>query len=147
VTCDVFEEDPFEAGSEFTDEAGDIGPEVALVSLSPPLTRLAERLTRIASQQGVKGSGERSGVEGGEVVPDGSRGEVSGALCRKDGVARIFLPLDKGTGVKSGLGKTEAHIEATSSCAEGDTVPGAMNHVTTKPPLERRSARRQSPSA
>ncbi len=112
---DVFEEDPLKGWPEFTGDPCDMGPQVARIIRSLSLARHAEWLTRIASQQGVDGAGERSGVEGGEVIPDRGRGEVSGALCRDEDAAGVFLPLDKASGVKSRLGEHEAHIEASAA--------------------------------
>ena len=82
---DVFEEDPFEAGTKFANDPGDVGPEVALVVGTLALSGLAERLTWVSGHEGIEGPGEWLGVECGNVIPDRGGGEVSGALCRDKG--------------------------------------------------------------
>jgi hypothetical protein len=96
-----------------------------LVILAPSLSRHAERLAGVSGEQGVDGPGKGVGVERGEVVPYRGRGEVSGPLGGDEDAAGVLFPLDEGAGVEPGLGEHEAHIEATTSCAEGKSVPGA----------------------
>jgi len=85
VASDVFEKDPAQAVAKLSDDAGDVGPEVARIVGPKALPGLAERLTRIASQQGVDGSCKWLGVEGCEIVPDRGCGEVACALGCDDG--------------------------------------------------------------
>ena len=115
VACDVFEDDPPEAVSELTGNAGDVRPEVAFVVGSFALSCGAERLAGVSGKQGVDGSGEGPGVEGDEVVPDWRGGEVSGAHGGDKGVSRIGFPLDIGAGVEAGHGKTDAHIQSSAA--------------------------------
>lgn len=117
MTGDVFEKDP--SWLDLADDAGDIWPQVALVVFALALPCVTERLARIACEDGVDGSPERSPVEGGDIIPDRCGSEVSGPLRGDDGLSGILLPLDKATGVESRLGEHEAHIEATGSGAEG----------------------------
>jgi hypothetical protein len=119
VASDVFEEDPAQAVSKLSDDPGDVGPEVTRIVCPKALPGLAERLTRVASQQGVDCPREWLGVKGGEVIPDRGWGEVSCPLCCDDGCAGVFIPLDKATGVEAGFGQNEAHIQAPAACAEG----------------------------
>ena len=121
---DVFEEQPFKAGSEFSRDSGNIGPEVALVVGSLALSSVAERLTGVSGKKGVDASRERSGVECGEVVPDRCRSEVSGPLPGDDDGSGVFLPLDPTPGVKSGFGQHEAEVKPAASSAEGESVSG-----------------------
>jgi hypothetical protein len=124
VASDVFEEDPAQAVAKFADDAGDVGPEVARIICPEALSGLAERLTRIASQQGVDCPCEWPGIEGGEVIPDWRGCEIPGALSCDDAAPWVFLPLDKGPGVISGFGQHDAQIQAPAACAEGQSVPG-----------------------
>lgn len=126
---DVFEEDPVEAGAEFTGDPCDIGPEVALVIGPLALSGGAERLARVSGKQGVEGSGEWPGVEGCEVIPDRGRGEVSGLLGGDEDAAGVFLPLDIASRVEAGLRETEAHIQSAAACAEGEAVFGTWHHI------------------
>ena len=119
---DVFEEDPFRL--DFADDAGDIGPEVALVIGSAPLSGLREWLAGVSGEDGIEGAAEGSSVEGGEVIPYGRRGEVSCALGGDDGLPGILFPLDEAAGVEPRLGKHEAHIKATGSGAEAEPISG-----------------------
>jgi len=85
MTGDVFEEDPAQAVAKLSDDAGDVGPEVARIVCPESLPGLAERLTRVASQQGVDRTCKWPGVKGCEIVPDRGRGKVSGPLGCDDG--------------------------------------------------------------
>lgn len=122
VTGDVFEKDPCRLA--FTDDAGDIGPEVPGIIGTTALSRRAKRLAGISGEDDVEGTAERPGIETAEIIPDRGRGEIPGALGgHEDGTGPVF-PFDKGAGVKSGLGEHEAQIQASAACAEGQSVPG-----------------------
>jgi len=115
MSGDVLEKAPAQGWSEFTDDPFDVWPQVALVVFSFALSGRAEWLTGVSCKHGVDCTGERLGVESGDVIPDGSGREVSGALSGDKGVARVFVPLDKTARVEFWLGKHEAHIKATAS--------------------------------
>jgi hypothetical protein len=115
MTGDVFEKDPSQGRAEFSDDAGNIGPEVPFIVGPAALSCHAERLAGVSGKEGVEGPGEGLGVKCGEVIPDWGGGEVSGALAGKDDGSGAFLPLDIATGVESGFGKTEAHIQACAA--------------------------------
>ena len=122
MTGDVFEEDPFRAA--FTDDAGDVGPEVPGIVGAAALSGRAERLAGIACEDGIKGAAEGAGVEAAQIGPDRGRGEVFGVLGRDEDGARPVLPFDEGAGVIAGLGQHDAQIKASAACAEGQSVPG-----------------------
>ena len=122
VTGDVFEKDPF--GGTFPDNPGDLGPEVAGIVCPATLTGGAEGLTGISGEDDVEGPAEGPGIEGAQIIPDGCRGEISGALGGDEDGSGPVLPFDKGAGVKSGIGEHEAQIKASAACAEGQSVPG-----------------------
>ena len=132
---DVFEEHP--SGLDLSDDPADIGPEVPLVILAPALSGHAERLAGVSGKDGVDGAPEGSAVKGGNVIPDRGRSEVSGSLCGDKGASGVFLPFNRDAGVETGLCEHEAHIEATTSCAEGQSVPGAWHHVIPQSPRRR----------
>jgi hypothetical protein len=122
VTGDVLNEDPF--GAAFSDDAGNIWPEVAWIVGTAALSCCAERLAGISGQHCVEGTAEGPCVEAAQVVPNWGRGEVPFALgCDEDGAGPVF-PFDKCAGVKTGLGEHEAQIEASAACAEGQSMPG-----------------------
>lgn len=125
MAADVFEEDPFKPVSEFSGDSGNVGPEVALVTLSAALAGLAEGLAGVSGNEGIDCACKWSGVECGKVIPDWSWGEISGPLGGNEGPSWILVPFDKAARVIAGLCKHEAHIEATTAGAEGESIPGA----------------------
>ena len=122
VPGDVFEEDPF--GSAFSNNPGDVGPEVAWIVGTAALSSCAERLAGISGQHGVEGTPEGPGVEAAQIIPDWRWGEIPRALGGDEHGAGPFLPFDKGASVIAGLGQHEAQIKASAACAEGQSVPG-----------------------
>ena len=119
---DVFEEHPFRAA--FSDNAGDIGPEVAGIVSTSALSRRAEGLARVPGKQGVEGAAEGTGIEGPKVGPDRGWSKVPGALGGHEDCPWPVLPFDEAACVIAGLGEHEAHIQASAACAEGQSVPG-----------------------
>jgi hypothetical protein len=119
---DVLEEDPF--GTAFSDDPGDVGPEVPRIVGAAALSCRAERLAGIACEDCVEGAAEGPGVEAAQVGPDRGRAEVSGALGGDERLPRPVLPFDEGAGVIAWLGEHEAQIKASAACAEGQSVPG-----------------------
>ena len=119
---DVFEEHP--PGLDFTDDPGNIGPQMALVPGPAARSGLTEGLAGISGKDDVDDPAKGASVKAGDVVPDRGGGEISGALGGDKGGAGVVLPLDKAARVKSGLGQHEAQIKATGSGAKGQSVPG-----------------------
>ena len=117
VTGDVFEEDPF--GGTIPDDPGDLRPEVAGIIGTAALSGGAEGLARISGEDDVDSPAKRPGIETAEIIPDWGWGEVSRALGCDEDAAGIALPLDEGTGVKSGFSEHDAQIQASAACAEG----------------------------
>ena len=122
VTGDVFEEDPFRAA--FTDDAGDVGPEVPGIVSATALSGRAEGLARVSGQDGIECAAEGTGVEAAQIGPDRGRGEVARALGGDEDRPRPVVPFDEGTGVIAGFCEHEAQIKASAACAEGESVPG-----------------------
>ena len=119
---DVLEEDPF--GTAFSDDPGDVGPEVARIVGTATLSGRAEGLAGISRENGVECAAEGAGVEAAQIGPDRGRGEVSGCLRGDEDRPWPVLPFDEGSGVIAGLGEHEAQIKASAACAEGQSVPG-----------------------
>ena len=122
MTGYVFEEHPLWAA--LVDDAGDFWPEVPGVIGATAFACCTEGLTGISSEDDVEGTAEDPGIETAEIIPDGCRGEVSGALGRDENGAGPFLPFDKGAGVIAGFGEHDAQIQASAACAERQSVPG-----------------------
>ena len=122
VTGDVFEEDPLWAA--FTDDPGDVWPEVAGIGGTSAFSGGAEGLAGISGEDNVEGTSEDLRIETAEIIPDWRRGEIPGALGRDEDSAGPVLPFDKGAGVITGFCKHEAQIKASAACAEGQSVPG-----------------------
>lgn len=134
---DVFEEDP--AGRGFVNDAGDVGPQVPLVACAFSLTGVRKRLARIARENDIHGSTPCPPVECCKIAPDWGWGEVSGSLGCDEGVLRVFLPLDKASGVEARLCEHEAHVETAGAGAETEAAEGSgmYAHVTPPPPPPR----------
>jgi len=145
VAGDVFEEDPFRGT--FSDDASDVGPEVAGIVGAAALAGGAEGLAGISCEDGVKRAVKGAGVEAAQVVPDGCRGEISGVLGRDEHSAGPVLPFDEGAGVVSGLGEHEAQIQASAACAEGQSMPGTKHHAIHRTPRARRRSAVTRPRA
>jgi hypothetical protein len=119
---DVFEEDPF--GGTFPDNTGDLGPEMAGIVGTAALASGAERLARISCKDDVEGPTKGAGIETAQVVPDGSWCEISGALGGDEDASGPIFPFDKGAGVITGFSEHDAQIQASATCAEGQSVSG-----------------------
>ena len=119
---DVLEEDPFRTA--FSDDAGDVGPEVARIVGASAFPGRAEGLARVSGQDGIEGAAEGPGIEAAQVGPDWGWGEVACALGGDENGAGPVLPFDEGARVIAWLGEHEAQIKASTACAEGQSVPG-----------------------
>jgi hypothetical protein len=122
VTGDIFEKHPF--GATFSDNPGDLWPEVARVVGTAAFSSGAERLAGISGEDDVEGPAKGPGIEAAQVVPDRCRGEVSRALGGDEHSSGPILPFDKSAGVETEFGEHEAQIQASAACAEGQSVPG-----------------------
>lgn len=122
VPGDVFKEHPF--GSAFSDDAGDLWPEVAGIIGATALSGGAEGLAGISGEDDVEGSAKWAGIEAAQIVPDRGRGEIFRALGGNEDGAGPVLPFDKGAGVIAGFGEHDAQIKASAACAERQSVPG-----------------------
>jgi hypothetical protein len=122
VTGDVFQEDPF--GGTFPDDAGDLGPEVAGIIGATAFASGAEGLAGISGEDDVEGTAKGTGIKAAKIIPDRGRGEVACALGSDEDSAWPVLPLDEGAGMKTGFGKHEAQIKASTACAQGQSMPG-----------------------
>ena len=114
---DVFEEHPL--GGALSDDAGDLGPEVAGIIGTATLSSGAEGLAGIPGEDGIEGTAEGPGIEAAQVVPDRGRGEIPRGLGGDEHGTGPVFPFDKGAGVITRLRQHEAQIKASAACAEG----------------------------
>ena len=122
MACDVLEQDPL--GADLSDDARDIGPEVALVGGSPPLSGDREWLARISGEHDIAAPPPESPVERAHVVPHRGGREISGALACHDDLLAVRVALDPAGGVEFGLGEHEGHVQSAAAGAEAESVPG-----------------------
>jgi hypothetical protein len=122
VTRHVFKKDPL--GLALPDNAGDIRPEVAGIIGSTALSGGAERLAGISGEDDVESAAKGAGIEGSQIIPDRGGCEIPSALGSDEDGARPVFPLDEGPSVKLGFCEHEAQIQASTACAEGQSVPG-----------------------
>ena len=122
LTRDVFEEDPL--GAAFSDDPGDVRPEMAGIIGAAALACGAEGLAGVTGEDDVESTAEDQSIEAAQVIPDWRCGKISRALGGDEDGAGPILPFDKGAGGVSGFGEHEAQIQASAACAEGQSVPG-----------------------
>jgi hypothetical protein len=110
---DILEED--EGRLAFTDDAGDMGPEVAWIVCTPALARDGERLARIARSDDVHRAAPRAAIEGSNVVPD--RRAIQGRVFhpRHESGCGVGFPFDMAHSSISGDGDSEPEVDAASS--------------------------------
>jgi hypothetical protein len=113
---DILKED--EGRLDFTDDAGDMRPEVARVVRAPALARDGERLARIARSDDVHRVAPRAAVEGGNVVPDRCRIQGRVFHPRHEDGRGIGVPLDVTHSAISGEREVQPEVEPAGAGAE-----------------------------
>ncbi len=106
---DILEED--EGRLDLTDDAGDMGPEVAWVVRTPASARDGERLARIARSDDVHRAAPWAAVEGGNVVPDNSLIQGRVFHPRHESGCGEGFPFDMAHSTISGNGDGEPEVE------------------------------------
>lgn len=121
---DIFEED--ESGIAFPDDAGNVRPEMARVSLAEAAAGDREWLARIARSEDIHETAPRAAVEGGKVVPDRCR--IQGLVFhpRHESGCRIGFPLDVTHSAISCAGDVEAEVEPAGTGAQGKPVQACV---------------------
>ena len=115
---DILKED--EGRLDLSDDAGDMGPEVARVFSAETLARDGERLARIARSDDVHRAAPWSAVKGSNVVPDNSL--IQGRVFHpphESGCGEGF-PFDMAHSTISGDGDGEPEVESACARAEGE---------------------------
>lgn len=113
MTGNVFEEHGERL--ELSDNPGDVGPEVALVTFGEALSGGTKWLAGISREERVDLPPEGTAVKAGDIIPDRGGHEISRALCGDKGFPARGFPLDETSGFISGLGEHEAEIQASAA--------------------------------
>lgn len=116
---DIFAEYPF--GLDFTDNSGDLRPEVAGIAGAASVSGVAERLTGISGSDDMNAAAPRSAVEGSKVVPDRRLTQGLVRHPRHESGRGVTFPLDETHSSISRLGDMQSEIEAGITRAEGDS--------------------------
>lgn len=122
---DILEED--EGRLDLTDDAGDMGPEVARIIRTSALARDAERLARIARSDDVHRAAPRAAVEGSNVVPDNSLIQGRVFHPRHESGCGEGFPFDMAHSTISGDGDSETEVETTRARAEGEAEQACVS--------------------
>jgi hypothetical protein len=120
VSLDVLAPHPF--GSDFVDDSGDLGPEVAGIGVAAAFPGVAEGLAGIAGRDEMNAAAERSTVEGSQIVPDSRL--TQGLVChpRHESGRSVTFPLNESHSSVGWLGDVEPEVEAGIAGAEGDAA-------------------------
>ena len=105
---------------DFSDDAGDMGPEVARVFSAEALARDGERLARIARSDDVHRAAPWSAVKGSNVVPDNSLIQGRVFHPRHESGCGEGFPFDMAHSTISGDGDGEPEVESARARAEGE---------------------------
>ncbi len=132
VAGHVFEVDP--CGTAFPDDTGDLWPEVAGIVRASAFSSRAEGLAGVSGEDDIEGPAKGTAVEAAQIIPDRGWSEIPRALGGDEDSSWPVLPFDKGAGVISGLGEHEAQIQASTACAEGQSVPGTWHQAIHRTP-------------
>jgi len=119
---DILEED--EGRFSLSDDAGDMGPEVARVVRALALAGDAERLARIARSEDVHRSTPRAAVEGGNVVPHRRLRQGRVFHPRHEDGRGVSVPFDMTHSSISGAGDVQAEFETAGPGAEREAEQG-----------------------
>jgi hypothetical protein len=117
MPSDIFKET--EGWLYFSDDAGNVRPEVPWVFVAELSSGNGERLARIAAMDDIHQAAPRSAVEGGNVVPDRRAIQSLVFHPRHERGRSVGFPLDVTHSSISGDGEMEAEVEPSGSGAEG----------------------------
>jgi hypothetical protein len=115
---DILEEDKGRLA--FTDDPGDVRPEVAWILGTEALARDRKRLTRIPGREDIHAAAPRSAIEGGNVVPYNRLIQGRVFHPRHESGCGEGFPFDMAHSTISGDGDSEAEVEPASAGTEGE---------------------------
>ena len=122
---DILEED--EGRFDFSDNPGDMRPEVARIVGTPAFARDGERLARIARSDDVHRAAPRSAVEGSNIVPDNSLIQGRVFHPRHESGCGEGFPFDMAHSTISGDGDGESEVKPASAGAEGEAEEACVS--------------------
>jgi hypothetical protein len=116
MSADIFEE--AKRRFDFTDDPGDVGPEMSWVFIAEFSSGDAKRLAWITAMNDIHEAAPRFAVETGKVVPD--RRLIQGLVFhpRHESGCGVGVPLDITNSSISGHGDVESEIEASGASTE-----------------------------
>ena len=129
---DVFKERPRRA--DFTNDACNIGPQMARVVLALAVARQGKGLAGITGSDDMNAAAPRSAVKGSQIVPDNSRSQ--GRVCHpghEDGRGET-VSLDVANSVISGFSDAQTDIQSSDTGAKTEAAKdfrsrgGTNNH-------------------
>lgn len=123
MSADVFKET--EGGLNFSDDPGDVWPEVAWVFVSEFSSGNGKRLAWVAAMDDIHQAAPRFAIKGGNVVPD--RRVIQGLVFhpRHERSRSVGFPLDVTHSSISAGGEMEAEVESSGPGAEGKSGQGS----------------------
>jgi hypothetical protein len=113
----IFEEDKL--GSALHDDASDMGPQVARVFRSLPLSGLAEGLAGVASRDDIHRATPWAAVEGGKIIPDRRWIQRLVVHPGHESGRSVGFPLDVTNSLISGIGDMEPKLQPPGTGAHG----------------------------
>lgn len=110
-----------EGGLNFSDDAGDVRPEVSRVFVAKFSSGNGKWLARIAAMDDIHQAAPRLAVKGGNIVPD--RRTIQGRVFhpRHERGRSVGFPLNVTHSSISGDGEMEAEVKTSGSGAEGES--------------------------
>ena len=112
---------------DFSDDAGDMGPEVARVFSAEALARDGERLARIARSDDVHRAAPWSAVKGSNVVPDNSLIQGRVFHPRHESGCGEGFPFDMAHSTISGDGDGKPEVESAGAGTKGEAEEACVS--------------------
>jgi len=119
-----------ESWSALADDAGDVGPQVAIILNAAAQSSIRERLARVARSDEIHDSTPRSTVEGGKVAPDRSLIQARLRHARRQNRGCMSFALDVTDRAITWNCSGEGKVEPADTGAEREAEDGMCSHIT-----------------
>jgi hypothetical protein len=119
MSTDIFEET--KRRSDFVNDASNVRPEMAWVFVAKLPSRDAKRLARITAMDDIHCATPFFAVESANVVPNRSLTQSLVCHPRHESGRSVGVPLDVTHSSIAGDSDVNAEVEATDTCAEGES--------------------------